>query len=93
MAESEKHYESYKDYEEALRKTRECLYDEILMDHQMPEMDGVECLHRIRTQEGVLCRDNRIVCLTANVGSEIEQLSLREGFDGFLSKPVRSAEG
>lgn len=77
--------------EEALQRTRECRYDVILMDHQMPEMDGIECLHRIRDQENGLCRDSRIVCLTANVGSEIEQLCLGEGFDGFLAKPVRGA--
>lgn len=76
---------------EALQRTRECRYDVILMDHQMPEMDGIECLHRIRDQENGLCRDSRIVCLTANVGSEIEQLCLGEGFDGFLAKPVRGA--
>ena len=64
----------------------------ILMDHQMPEMDGIECLHRIRAQEDGLCHDSQIVCLTANVGSEIEQLCLQEGFDGFLAKPVRSAD-
>jgi len=74
---------------EALQKTRECRYDVILMDHQMPEMDGIECLHRIRAQEDGLCHDSQIVCLTANVGSEIEQLCLQEGFDGFLAKPVR----
>lgn len=77
---------------EALQKTRECRYDVILMDHQMPEMDGIECLHRIRAQEDGLCHDSQIVCLTANVGSEIEQLCLQEGFDGFLAKPVRGAD-
>ena len=75
--------------DEALQKTLETRYDVILMDHQMPEMDGVECLHRIRAQAGGLCRDSRIVCLTANVGAEMERLCLQEGFDGYLSKPVR----
>ena len=74
---------------EALRKTMENRYDVILMDHQMPEMDGIECLHRIRAQESGLCRESRIICLTANVGTEIEQLCMKEGFDGFLTKPVR----
>lgn len=75
--------------EEALCKTMESRYDVILMDHQMPEMDGVECLRRIRTQENGLCHGSKIICLTANVGTEIEQLCRREGFDGFLTKPVR----
>ena len=77
---------------EALRKTLENRYDVILIDHQMPEMDGIECLRRIRSQENGLCRESRIICLTANVGSEIEQLCMKEGFDGFLTKPVRGEE-
>ena len=74
---------------EALQKTLEAQYDLILMDHQMPEMDGVECLHRIREQEGGLCRDCKIVCLTANAGEDRERHYLQEGFDGYLVKPVR----
>ncbi|MBR6890515.1 MAG: response regulator [Clostridia bacterium] len=77
---------------EALEMTARTRYDVILMDHQMPEMDGIECLHRIRTQENGLCRDSKVICLTANVGSEIEQLCMKEGFDGFLTKPVRGEE-
>ena len=75
--------------EEALQKTLETRYDVILMDQQMPGMDGIECLHGIKAQENGLCRDSKIVCLTANIGAEIEQQCLREGFDGFLTKPVR----
>ena len=74
--------------EQALRMTLQTHYDVILMDHQMPGMDGIECHRRIRTQENGLCRDSRIVCLTANVGKEMEQLCLQEGFDGYLTKPV-----
>ncbi len=74
---------------EALEKTAQTRYDVILMDHQMPEMDGIECLHRIRSQENGLCRDSRVICLTANVGAEMERLFLQAGFDGYLSKPVR----
>ena len=74
---------------EALRKTAETRYHMILMDHQMPEMDGIECLHRIRAQEDGLCRDSKIVCLTASVGSDMEKLYRQEGFDGYLVKPLR----
>ena len=74
---------------EALEMTAKNRYDVILMDHQMPEMDGIECLHRIRTQEDGLCRDSRVICLTANVGAEMEKLYHQEGFDGYLEKPVR----
>ena len=74
---------------EALEKTMQTAYDVILMDHQMPEMDGIECLHRIRTQENGLCQESKVVCLTANVGSDMEKLYREEGFDGYLVKPVR----
>ena len=74
---------------EALEKTLQTAYDVILMDHQMPEMDGIECLHRIRTQENGLCHESKVVCLTANVGSDMEKLYHEEGFDGYLVKPVR----
>ena len=74
---------------EALEMTAKNRYDVILMDHQMPEMDGIECLHRIRTQKDGLCRDSRVICLTANVGAEMEKLYHQEGFDGYLEKPVR----
>ena len=76
---------------EALEKTAETCYDLILMDHQMPEMDGIECLRRIRSQEGGKCRESRIVCLTANVGADIEEQYKKEGFDGYLVKPVRGS--
>lgn len=74
---------------EALRRTAEKRYDLILMDHQMPEMDGIECLHRIREQENGLNRGSKIVCLTANVGKDMEKLYIQEGFDGYLEKPIR----
>jgi Signal transduction histidine kinase len=74
---------------EALQKTAETHYDVIFMDHQMPEMDGIECLHRIREQQDGRSRDSKIVCLTANAGAEMEQQYREEGFDGYLMKPVR----
>ena len=74
---------------EALRKTLTTHYDLILMDHQMPGMDGITCLHRIREQESGMCRDSRVVCLTANVGADMETRYREAGFDGYLVKPVR----
>ena len=76
---------------EALVKTAETQYHVILMDHQMPEMDGIECLHKIREQADGRCRSSRIVCLTANVGADMESLYRQEGFDGYLVKPIRGA--
>ena len=74
--------------EEALRLTLDNKYDVILMDHLMPEMDGIECHHRIRTQTGGRCKDAKVVVLTANAGEENRQLYRKEGFDGYIEKPV-----
>ena len=63
-------------------------YDVILMDHLMPEMDGIECLENIRNQDGGLNRTTPVVVLTANAGSENKDLYSRSGFDGYLVKPV-----
>ncbi len=67
-------------------------YDLILMDHMMPEMDGIECLHKIREQVGGLSRDAKVIALTANAGSEDRKLYAKEGFDGYIVKPINSSE-
>ena len=72
----------------ALEKTLEKSYDVILMDHLMPNMDGVECLRHIRNQAGGLNRTTPIIVLTANAGSDNRDLYARAGFDGYLVKPV-----
>lgn len=76
---------------ECLQKTQYVRYDVILMDHLMPEMDGIECLHHIRAQNGGLNRETPVVVLTANAGSENSLLYTQEGFDGILTKPVSGA--
>ncbi len=72
----------------ALEKTLEKSYHVIFMDHLMPEMDGIECMHRIRSQTGGLSRDAVFVALTANAGNEDRELYEKEGFDSYLVKPV-----
>ncbi len=74
---------------EALEKTEKYHYDVIFMDHFMPNMDGIECAHRIRKQfEGKCKTDTKIVVLTANVAPENEAMYIKAGFDGYLTKPV-----
>ena len=77
---------------EALKMTLNTEYHVIFMDHLMPEMDGIECHRSIRTQVGGLCRNSRIVALTANAGSESRALYEKEGFDGCLVKPISGDE-
>ena len=77
---------------ECLEKAFDKRYDVILMDHLMPNMDGVICLHELRTQQGGLNQDVPVVVLTANAGSENQEMYRREGFDGYLLKPVTGRE-
>ena len=78
--------------EEALVLTRTERYDVILMDHLMPEMDGIECLQRIRTQVAGLNNRIPIIVLTANAESENRQMYEHSGFDDYLLKPVTGAQ-
>lgn len=74
--------------EEALRKTMNKFYNVIFMDHLMPEMDGVECFNAIKSQTGGLCKESKVVALTANVSPDTMQYYMSEGFDGYISKPA-----
>ena len=73
---------------QALDFTQKYRYDTILMDHLMPEMDGIECFEKIRTQPGGMNRTSPVIVLTANAGSENRDLYNRSGFDDYLVKPV-----
>jgi DegV family protein with EDD domain len=72
----------------ALTQTLRVRYHAILLDHLMPEMDGITCLHEIRNQPGGLNRSTPAIVLTANAGHKDQLLYEREGFDGYLTKPV-----
>ncbi len=76
---------------EALDMCQKNHYDAIFMDHLMPQMDGIECLEKIRDQAGGLNKNTPVIVLTANAGSENRELYNEAGFDGYLVKPV-SAE-
>nr|MCR5001121.1 response regulator [Lachnospiraceae bacterium] len=75
---------------ECLDKIRTASYDIIFMDQRMPEMDGTETLHAMKT----LTRDeNRsydapVIILTANVVAGAKEQFISEGFNDYLSKPV-----
>ena len=77
---------------EAVEKYENGDYDVIFMDHMMPEMDGVECARRIRHIADSTFRKPVIIALTANALSGAKEMFMREGFDGFIAKPINIGE-
>ena len=77
---------------EAIRKFRANDYDLVFMDHMMPEMDGVEAMKLIKAAAADLDRSIPIVALTANAVSGAREMFMKEGFDGFIAKPINIAD-
>jgi len=73
----------------ALEALHQQSYPLVLMDLQMPEMDGIEATQQIRRQLG---EGPWIVALTANAFTEDRERCLRAGMNDYLSKPVRREE-
>ena len=76
---------------EALEKLESKDYDMVFMDHMMPEMDGVDTLHRIRNKAGIYYANIPVIALTANAVAGAKEMLIAEGFQDFLSKPVEIA--
>jgi CheY-like chemotaxis protein len=73
---------------EALQQHR---YDVILMDVQMPQMDGIETTRHIRTNIPTLQQPS-IIAITANALQGDRERFLEAGMDDYVSKPVKVAE-
>jgi signal transduction histidine kinase/DNA-binding response OmpR family regulator/HPt (histidine-containing phosphotransfer) domain-containing protein len=70
---------------DAVKKVKEgTVYDIIFMDHMMPKMDGIETTKLLRE----MGYKRPVVALTANALAGQEEVFMKNGFDGFISKPI-----
>ncbi len=79
------------DGREAIQAFEEGSFDLILMDVQMPELDGYQATEAIRQREAAGARVP-IIALTANTMSGDREFCLARGMDGFISKPINIGE-
>jgi PAS domain S-box-containing protein len=77
---------------EALRALEKERFDLVLMDVQMPEMDGLEATAAIREREKSTGAHQAIVALTAHAMKGDREKCLAGGMDGYLTKPIRPNE-
>lgn len=75
---------------ECLEKTKTKKYDLILMDHMMPEPDGIQTLHMIVEDAANENRETPVIVLTANAVEGMKEQYMKEGFADYLSKPVEA---
>ena len=73
---------------ECIEKTKENQYDIILLDHMMPELDGIDTLKMIRSDNSNKNKDGIIIVLTANAIAGCREMYLSHGFDDYFTKPI-----
>lgn len=76
---------------EAFNQIKQSMYDVVLMDVQMPEMDGLEATKKIR-QEIPAELQPYIIAMTANAMKEDREICIEAGMNDYLSKPIQVAD-
>jgi signal transduction histidine kinase/DNA-binding response OmpR family regulator len=76
----------------ALEELDQAPFDLVLMDLQMPEMDGFEALRAIRLSETLSHPHLPVIALTAHAMHGDRERCLRAGFDSYLAKPIRQVD-
>ena len=77
---------------EAVAEAGKSVFDLVLMDLQMPEMDGFEATIAVRANELVTGAHLPVIALTAHALKGDRERCLEGGMDGYLSKPIRGQE-
>jgi CheY-like chemotaxis protein len=77
---------------EAIALLAHRIFDLVLMDIQMPQMDGFAATKRIRTQEAQTDSRLPIIAMTAHAMKGDRERCLEAGMDGYVSKPITAAE-
>mgnify|MGYP002620549127 FL=1 len=73
---------------EKMREAKDGQYDLILMDVQMPLLNGYEATRQIRAMDRNYCKQIPILAMTANAFDEDRQEAIAAGMNGHLAKPI-----
>ena len=76
---------------ECLELVKDIYFDVILLDHMMPEMDGIQTLAKIKQSENQ-CTSVPVIALTANAIVGAKEEYINAGFSDYLSKPIEGME-